>query len=112
MVSVAVAHKSPEIRSGCGTAPFDLGITKFEIRAIRYSETEWGAARKTQYMMAIREKFSLLLHRPTIGAPRQHPAIAAILWAGLSYSTESKKNAWSSCACCTSVWTFGCISER
>lgn len=46
-------------------------LARRDLQAIaRYSEKEWGAARKAQYMAAIREKFSLLLQRPAIGAPR------------------------------------------
>jgi toxin ParE1/3/4 len=37
----------------------------------RYSEREWGAPRKTQYMAAIRERLAALLHRPAIGATRE-----------------------------------------
>jgi len=46
-------------------------LARRDLQAIaRYSEKEWGAARKAQYMAAIREKFSLLLMRPSMGAPR------------------------------------------
>jgi toxin ParE1/3/4 len=46
-------------------------LARRDLQAIaRYSEKEWGAARKAQYMAAIREKFSLLLQRPAIGATR------------------------------------------
>lgn len=46
-------------------------LARRELQAIaRYSGKEWGAARKAQYMAAIREKFSLLLQRPSIGALR------------------------------------------
>jgi len=52
-------------------------LARRDLQAIaRYSEKEWGAARKAQYMAAIREKFSLLLLRPAIGAPRNDIAPA------------------------------------
>jgi toxin ParE1/3/4 len=37
----------------------------------RYTEKEWGAARKTRYLAAIRERFTTLLRHPQIGAPRE-----------------------------------------
>ena len=46
-------------------------LARRDLQAIaRYSEKEWGSAQRAQYMAAIREKFSLLLGRPAIGAPR------------------------------------------
>ncbi len=37
----------------------------------RYSEREWGKARKKQYLSAIRRRVTLLRHRPEIGTTRQ-----------------------------------------
>ena len=37
----------------------------------RYSEREWGAVRKAQYIAAIQERLATLLHRPAIGATRE-----------------------------------------
>jgi len=37
----------------------------------RYSEREWGNARKKQYLAAIRARFSALRHRPEIGVVRR-----------------------------------------
>ena len=36
----------------------------------RYSECEWGKARKKQYVAAIRARFDLLRQQPEIGAER------------------------------------------
>lgn len=36
----------------------------------RYSEREWGKARKKQYVQAIRRRFDLLRQRPEIGVER------------------------------------------
>lgn len=37
----------------------------------RYTEKEWGAARKTRYLAAIRECFAELLRHPALGASRE-----------------------------------------
>ena len=36
----------------------------------RYSEREWGRARKSQYLASIRARFGTLRQRPEIGAKR------------------------------------------
>ena len=42
-----------------------------DLKAIaRYSEQEWGAARKKLYMAAIRERFAAVLHHSALGSPR------------------------------------------
>ncbi|HEX3673722.1 MAG TPA: type II toxin-antitoxin system RelE/ParE family toxin [Rhizomicrobium sp.] len=43
-----------------------------DLKAIaRYSEKEWGTARKVRYLDAIRERFAALLRHPAPGAARE-----------------------------------------
>ena len=50
-----------------------------DLRSIAvYSEREWGAMRRKQYLAAIRERFGLLRHRPETGVMRQD--VAAVTW--------------------------------
>ena len=46
-----------------------------DLKAIaRYTEKQWGAARRQRYLAALRDQFAALLRHPALGAPREDVA--------------------------------------